>query len=346
MIRMSRPRVSAAADPVVINADNLSCAWSRLFLKALDGTGTKVPSLFLSITGFGKEGIAIECPAARQALDQLLQRKGQTDIEGVAFAIFPQRIWAISRGDRTQFFDLYRRASSRFRTMNRAANGRGMYFERLIEYGRGPCNGNQLEWILSQYGRRKGVRSSMLQASTFDPERDHVANAQLGFPCLQQMSFVPTDDGLVMNAFYATQQIFNKSYGNYLGLTRLGAFMAHEMNMRFARLNVMVGLAKLERINKRDPDLKPLVAAARALVSGAVSSIGNDYEPNLQGSRLSQIPVAGERGGSRIAYSEHATSAVPLLDLSQPTTRQVYFRPPPPWVRANCSAASVSCQSV
>ena len=107
----------------------------------------------------------------------------------------------------------------------------------------------------------------MLQATTFDPERDHVANAQLGFPCLQQVSFEPTTVGLVVNAFYATQQIFDKAYGNYLGLAQLGTFMAHELEMPLARLNVMVGVAKLERIKKSDPQLTQLVAAGEGLVS-------------------------------------------------------------------------------
>jgi hypothetical protein len=66
----------------------------------------------------------------------------------------------------------------------------------MVMYGRGPCDGNQLEWILSQ-SSRKGVRRSMLQATTFDTARDHVASAQLGFPCLQQVSFEPTTAGLV-----------------------------------------------------------------------------------------------------------------------------------------------------
>src|SRR3546814_7420399 len=72
-------------------------------------------------------------------------------------------------------------------------------------------------------------------ATTFDPGRDHVASAQLGFPCLQQVSFEPTTAGLVVNAFYATQQVFDKAYGNYLGLAQLGAFMAHEMDIPLAR---------------------------------------------------------------------------------------------------------------
>ncbi len=102
------------------------------------------------------------------------------------------------------------------------------------------------------------------------PGRDHVASAQLGFPCLQQVSFEPTTVGLVVNAFYATQQIFDKAYGNYLGLAQLGAFMSYEMDMPLARLNIMVGVAKLERITKSDPDFSPLVAAAKSLVSEPV----------------------------------------------------------------------------
>jgi hypothetical protein len=147
----------------------------------------------------------------------------------------------MSRGDRTRLFTLYGATFPRWQAMNRKANGRGLYFERMIMYGRGPCDGNQLEWILSQFNSRTGVRRSMLQATTFDPGRDHLASAQLGFPCLQHVSFEPSVAGLVTNAFYATQQIFDKAYGNYLGLAQLGAFMAHEMGMPLARLNVMVG---------------------------------------------------------------------------------------------------------
>ena len=265
---MSKSKASAAAEPTVINANNLGLAWSQLLLGVLEGGGTEISPLILSLTGFGEKGEVPEDPTVRQALDQLLERKARFKVDVVAFTIFPQRLWEISRGDRNRLFTLYRATFPRWQAMNKKANGRGLYFERMVSYGRGPLDGNQLEWILSQYDSRKGVRRSMLQATTFDPGRDHVASAQLGFPCLQQVSFEPTTAGLVVNAFYATQQIFDKAYGNYLGLAQLGAFMAHEMGIPLARLNVVVGVAKLERIAKRDPDLRPLVAAAKALIAG------------------------------------------------------------------------------
>lgn len=263
---MSKAKMLMAPPPVVIDDTNLSRAWARLVLQVLDGAGTEVAPLILSLSGFTDNGVAAEDSAMRQALDKLLKRKGRLAVEDVAFTIFPQRLWDMSRGDRTRLFTLYRATFPRWQAMNRKANGRGLYFERMIMYGRGPYDGNQLEWILSQ-SSRKGVRRSMLQATTFDPGRDHVASAQLGFPCLQQVSFEPTTAGLVTNAFYATQQIFDKAYGNYLGLAQLGAFMAHEMGMPLARLNVMVGIAKLDRITKSDADFAPLVAAAHALVA-------------------------------------------------------------------------------
>ena len=264
---MSKARIRVAPPPMVIDDTNLSRAWTRLLLQVLDGAGTEVAPLILSLSGFTQNGQAVEDAAVRRALDGLLMRKGRIVVENVAFTIFPQRLWEMSRGDRARFFARYCATFRRWQAINRKANGRGLYFERMVRYGRGPCDGNQLEWILSQFNSRKGVRRSMLQATTFDPDRDHVASAQLGFPCLQQVSFEPTAAGLVTNAFYATQQIFDKAYGNYLGLAQLGAFMAREMGMPLARLNVMVGVAKLERINKSDADLVPLVAAARALMS-------------------------------------------------------------------------------
>jgi hypothetical protein len=268
---MSKSKALAAAQPVIINDNNLSRAWSRLLLSILDGAGTEVSPLVLSVTGFDDKGVVPEDRAVRQAVDHLLKRKGRLKVDDVAFTIFPQRLWEMSCGDRNRLFTLYRATFPRWQAMNKKANGRGLYFERMIMYGRGPCDGNQLEWILSQYNSRAGIRRSMLQATTFDPGRDHVASAQLGFPCLQQVSFEPTAAGLVVNTFYATQQIFDKAYGNYLGLAQLGAFMAQEMDMPLARLNVMVGVAKLERITKSDPDFAPLVAAARTLVTGPVA---------------------------------------------------------------------------
>lgn len=253
--------------PLLVNESDLSKAWAKAVLHVIDHAGLEISPLVLSVTGFDDNGTSAENPAVRQALDNLLLAKGLRNVEDVAFTIFPQRLWQVAQGDRVLLFELYRKAFPRYQAMNPRDNKRGLYFERLISYGRGPCDGNQLEWILSQFHGREGVRRSMFQASVFDPGRDHVPNAQLQFPCLQHVSFEPTREGLVVNAFYATQQLFVKAYGNYLGIAQLAAFMAHEMKMKLIRMNVIIGVAKFERISKTDSQLAPLLAAARACLS-------------------------------------------------------------------------------
>src|SRR5262245_21612571 len=133
---MSRSKTLAASPPFVVDETNLSRAWARLVLRVLDGAGTEVAPLVLSLSGFGENGAVGEDPAVRQALDRLLNRKGRVMVDGVAFTIFPQRLWQISRGDRARLFALYRATFPRWQMMNRKANGRGMYFERLVMYGR------------------------------------------------------------------------------------------------------------------------------------------------------------------------------------------------------------------
>jgi hypothetical protein len=259
---------SHAAAPTVIDETDLSRAWAKIFLRILDGRGAEVSPLVVSLSGFDQDGRVAEVPNVRDALDQALDQKGKISIESVAHTIFPERLWRIARRDRARLFALYKGVFPRYVAMNRRANGRGLYFERLMMFGPNtPCEGNQLEWILSQYASRPGVRDTMFQAAIFDPARDHIRNARVVFPCLQHVSFVPTNEGLVTNAFYATQYVIDKAYGNYLGLAQLGAFMAHEMRLPLARLNITVGVAKLDGISKTDATLQPLISAARALVT-------------------------------------------------------------------------------
>lgn len=275
----------ATEGPLLFNETNLSSAWAKIFLHLVDHSGHQATPLILSLTGFGEDGLPQEDSTLTTALDRLLAAKqpAQRSIEDVAFTIFPQRMWKIAGYDRFKLYALYKAVFPRYQAMNRKGNNRGLYFERLISFGRGPENGNQLEWLISQHNSRDRVqvRKSMLQASIFDPERDHVPDAQLQFPCLQHVSFVPTDKGLVVNAFYATQQILIKGYGNYLGLAHLGAFVAKEMNMKLSRLNVTVGVAKFKGkdLSENPEELAALVAAARKCV-GPDSQDTAEMEPN------------------------------------------------------------------
>jgi len=115
---------------------------------------------------------------------------------------------------------------------------------------------NQLRHIVEiwdrdrQKGRRP--RRSALQVSCFDPVKDHNGAALGGFPCLQQLSIDYDDsDGIILNAYYPTQYMFDRAYGNYLGLCHLGQFIATELNQRFVRLNGFIGSPEIGRAISR-----------------------------------------------------------------------------------------------
>ena len=124
-------------------------------------------------------------------------------------------------------------------------NRRGLYFERMITGGPSK-ESNQLDFALSKSQSRRGVRRSALQIAIFNPSLDHSASALLGFPCLQHLVFTPVDDELHITAFYATQYLVERAYGNYLGLARLGQFVAHELSRELRTVTCVAGIAELD----------------------------------------------------------------------------------------------------
>jgi hypothetical protein len=256
------------SEPFVVNETNLSVAWGKVLLRVLDNPGTSVSPLVISLSGF-TDGEIDEDAEVRRALDELLTGQGDQNTHTVANTIFPASVWRLAKYDRELFFKLYLEDGyPSYKELCPSKNDRGLYFQRLIAFGRGPHDGNQLEHIIKEFKSRRGVRASMFQAAIFDPGEDHVRLAYLKFPCLQHVSFVPEGNRLVMNAFYATQKLLNKAYGNYLGLCRLGHFMAKEMGLEFTRINIFVGVENfdMEGVGKKSPLLEPLKAAVRAAV--------------------------------------------------------------------------------
>jgi hypothetical protein len=263
---------------------NLSVAWARAFL-ALDGHPRREYAPFL-VSIAGLNGADPEADAdLRGALDACLDANGHDGMQTVANTIFPQSLWRRARGDRKAFFRSYLEDLPSFVEMDRR-NRRGIYFARLIGFGLDPKDGatlphapaqaisesgNQLEFIIEEC--KRGGRRTKLQAALFDPYRDLTRSAQQGFPCLQHLTLVPDHDRhtLGLNAFYATQQLFVKAYGNWLGLCRLGAFVAHEAGLRFDRLTCFAGVQKMDgdkRPRPGDP-LDRLRERAEAVVRAA-----------------------------------------------------------------------------
>jgi thymidylate synthase len=238
-----------------IEANNLSLAWGKAVQLISEPGRKEVAPLIVSVTGFNPEGTFAEDAAIRKALDVLLRSKGSETVETVANTIFPVALWNPA-GSRKQLFERYKRIGPRVHKASRK-NRRGIYFERMIANG-AEGRENQLDFVIHTYRSRKNVRRSLLQVAIFDPKKDHSAAALLGFPCLQHVTFAPTAQGLSVNAFYATQYLVKRAYGNYVGLCRLGRFVAHELGIPLARVTCYTGVAELD-VNKKE--IKPILAA-------------------------------------------------------------------------------------
>lgn len=224
-----------------VDGANISEAWRKAACLLIEPGCSELSPLIVSFRGLSTTTIDEEQPL-RIALDSFLaERPKMQSIDTVAGTIFPASLWNREK-PRARLFERYTAILDRLHKASKQ-NRRGLYFERMISGGPAGAE-NQLDFGIGQFTARAGVRRSVLQVATFQPTVDHSASARLGFPCLQHVAFTPVGgDELHVSAFYATQYIVERAYGNYLGLARLGQFVAHELRRRLARVTCMSGVA-------------------------------------------------------------------------------------------------------
>lgn len=235
---------------------SLTELWAKAFLATFDHG--EVRPLVATVTGF--KGLPPENLDVRVEVDALLANKpGAWPTGTTANTIFPSSLWKPG-ADRESFYSRYRELfEKRLRRMT--ANRRGTYFSRLIAYGVEEIN--QLEIVLETY-RRGVTRRSAFIASIFDPRTDHVERQFLGFPCMHQVCFAPEGpDGFGVTGLYAKQDIFDRGYGNYLGLARLGAFMASGFGRELTRVTCIASIAGMTNGRFTKTELRPLADSLR-----------------------------------------------------------------------------------
>jgi len=230
--------------PHLIEETNLSTAWRSVLERIANGAGNELTPLLLTLTGFD------ECEETRTALDVHLKANKLASIQTVSETIFPESLYGFCGKDRNKLYDEYLRILPRIKKIDKT-NAKGTYFQRLIAYEGAEKSVNQLEIIISSLAAENNKRRSKLQAALFDPTKDHTNGPFQGFPCLQHVTFyVSENKGLVLNSFYAIQYLYQRGYGNWLGLINLGKFVANELGMNFERFNCYVGVEKLDHLTK------------------------------------------------------------------------------------------------
>jgi thymidylate synthase len=240
----------------LIKGTTISSVWAKMFNIVMTNPGKELSPVLIVLHDVNP-GDSEKEDNVSEKLNEIYIKRGLNKINTVANTIFPLSLYRLARFNRENFFSNYLALVPRMKALDNR-NKNGLYFERLVDFD-GSGNINQLEFIIKEFTGRTGVRRSLLQASIFDPRRDHTRQAQVSFPCLQHVSFTYQGSKFYVNGFYATQQLFDKAYGNLLGLVRLGNFMSREMNLSLGGVNCYVGIEKLERITKSDPDLTSLL---------------------------------------------------------------------------------------
>lgn len=230
--------------PVVIEHENLSYAWVAAFNEIIDAPSHEIVPLVVCVTGFD-QGVVHEDQRIRTTLDAALGAEGLQSVRTVASTIFPSSLWNPDNQPR-DLFQRYERVLPRLRRCS--LNRNGIYFERMIRYQSKDSGTpvNQVEHVLTTRAAGNHRRSAY-QIAVFDPTRDHTHQRQRGFPCLQQVSISPIGQSeLSVTGFYATQTLFERAYGNYVGLCDLGRFFAHAWNLNLARVTCVASVAQLD----------------------------------------------------------------------------------------------------
>ena len=237
----------------IISGSTISTAWAEAVLKLIESPGGRGGPFYVTARGVSNNSIDLDAGLIGE-LDGLLQtKKGGGSVQTVSNTIFPASMW----NREAPRENLYSRYEKVWPAIKPLGNRRGNYFRRLTAYQPKEATGepvNQLERVLSlwekQVAKGQGLRPTALQMAIFDPTHDHVPTPRLGFPCLQQVSLEPQGsrgkDGLVISGFYPTQYFIDKALGNYIGLARLGQFVATHMGLelvgvRCTALNATLG---------------------------------------------------------------------------------------------------------
>jgi hypothetical protein len=234
----------------VIHGKNIDEIWLQVASLVL----THSPSCLLELDLDSSENTwSSSRSPIRDLVDKELSKRGKPSTRESALTIFPHDFWIRRRHMTCNEFSRFcvDRLLPRMKSRN-SKNKFGTYFERIMDFNSDRTSMGQLSQIVEEMkNSQKRPRESMLQLAVYDPRRDLSRMPRRGFPCLQQISLsYGSGHEFGLNAVYPVQYIFDRAYGNYLGLYHLGKFIAEQTGWDFKRLCTFVISPKLGEIGK------------------------------------------------------------------------------------------------
>jgi thymidylate synthase len=175
-------------------------------------------------------------------------------VGSVSNTIFPINIAKRSKNVE-ELCTRYRTLYPRLRRLR--INRRGTYFGRLVELH------NEHDQFLTMLKKLNGehIFSANYELQIYIATRD--AKKNRGFPCLSFCSLQRDHNSLHMMAYYRSQCMISRAYGNYLGLGRLLWYSAMQSNLQVGTLTVIAGRAY---IDGSQASIKPLLSNSRTIL--------------------------------------------------------------------------------
>lgn len=227
-------------------------AWLEAFKAVAQAPGQTLYHLAVQI-----EDAASEVPSIRHIADDVLSSaglKGDPTIITVRNTIFPKAL-ARSVKSPEELPAAYEEGRKARQKLHKP-NAKGRYFERLIAFDRSDGQPfNQLAHTIAKLrGPNAKARFEMELTtehdspegiSVYSAERDADKPARMGFPCLSHLAYQREADLVHCLAFYRSQDMAVRAYGNYWGIGQLQEYVAREAALTPGRLTVIAGIATL-----------------------------------------------------------------------------------------------------
>lgn len=270
----------------MISEHNLSVAWlaAMEYLLREDGKAT-------NLTVVIQEPV-VEDASIRRALDKFISsRDSVLPIATVANTIFPQSLYLDHLGSKAREHLYAMHAQRRPIVLRHPASKWGTYFDRLVAWPDPRGEINQLELVIKQLRMQRGRNNPLSSAYELGvsvvgedegvPEAgsDFLEGGTAGLhihlpghdkrvrggPCLSHISLTLSGGRLHMSALYRNQHFFRRAYGNYLGLSRLLAFLCREVGCPMGEIVCLATHADAEINSKGGLGKGALTALVRGM---------------------------------------------------------------------------------
>lgn len=283
-----------------IEASNASQAWLR-GVRALDRRrDPRALHMVVSI-----DDPTVEEQSIRTAVDMILNDNGLPPVDTVANTIFPAAIAATS-SSHEELVRRYLACLSRLRQFK--GNQLGTYFARLVSYP-GPSGPvDQLGAAIARLQKAGRARFTRYEALVDQPlpysgsadtitaagkpaepaEPDSAVmglfcpiyapgkdNTPGSFPCMSHCSFqLDADSRVHALAYYRSQSMVQRAYGNYMGLGRLLRYVAEQAGLDTGQLTIVAGQVRIEMARRQvglvvsQPDTLPGLSGYSRPVGG------------------------------------------------------------------------------